>query len=529
MSNITFRIAAKTDVGCIRTNNEDNFQAAADLSQAPMRWINNQSYDLGPKGALLVVADGMGGMNAGEVASEIAINTIKEYFAPERLTPEVTKTRFTIEKYMRDVVVEADRRIKAASTVETKGMGTTVVMAWLLDGQCYVCWCGDSRAYIYNPINGLFQISKDHSYVQGLVDEGKISEEDAFDFPDSNIITRCLCDAKAKAEPDVLAQPQPLCNGDIILLCSDGLSGMLRDRDMQQIIKAHTDNMDVCVDELIGAALRAGGNDNVTVAVASIESGGATATPARVPAKPANRRSATVVPGTPAAKANASARKSLPAWMWGLGGIVVAAGIFTGVYFGVLKHDEPEATDTDPTEQPQPDVNTEDSKGYKTDNTQEFENVVTTDKDKDRPSTTRPVSFTPANNAKKNDKTSTVTEEDPHASGQLPETVGTVSPGLKPVNTIGSTAGSGEGSGLQPVNDNPQQPAVSEPKQDKQPKETTKKPYKKHKIKKGETLSKIATKYGCTVDDLIALNPELKGDQSKIKIGDTIKVPQKGE
>lgn len=148
MSDIRFRIAAKTDVGCVRTNNEDNFQAAADLSQQPMRWINNESYDLGPKGALLVVADGMGGMNAGEVASDIAISTIKEFFAPERLTDNVTRDDHTIEKYMRDVVVEADHRIKASSTVETKGMGTTVVMAWLLDGKCYVCWCGDSRVHI---------------------------------------------------------------------------------------------------------------------------------------------------------------------------------------------------------------------------------------------------------------------------------------------------------------------------------------------------------------------------------------------
>ena len=146
MSDIKFRIAAKTDMGCIRKNNEDNFQAAADLSQLTMSWVNNQTYDLGDKGALLVVADGMGGMNAGEVASAIAIDTVREFFTPDRITPEVLKTRFTIEKFMKDVVVEADRRIKSRSTAETRGMGTTIVMAWLLDGQCYVCWCGDSRA-----------------------------------------------------------------------------------------------------------------------------------------------------------------------------------------------------------------------------------------------------------------------------------------------------------------------------------------------------------------------------------------------
>lgn len=285
MSDIKFRIAAKTDVGCVRTNNEDNFQAAADLTQPTMTWVNNQTYDLGPNGALLVVADGMGGMNAGEVASAIAIDTVREYFTPTNLTPEVLKNRFTVEKFMKEVVVEADRRIKQKSTPETRGMGTTIVMAWLLDGQCYVCWCGDSRAYIYNPATGLFQVSKDHSYVQTLVDAGEISEEDAFDYPNSNVITRCLCDAKQKAEPDCLLAPQPLCDGDIILLCSDGLSGLLRDSEMQAIIEHSSDDMNTLSDKLIDAALAAGGNDNVTVAVAAIDSGGAQSSSDRVPKK----------------------------------------------------------------------------------------------------------------------------------------------------------------------------------------------------------------------------------------------------
>lgn len=285
MSDIKFRIAAKTDVGCVRTNNEDNFQAAADLTQQSMTWVNNQTYDLGANGALLVVADGMGGMNAGEVASAIAIDTVREFFTPENLTPEVLKNRFTIEKFMKDVAVEGDRRIKRKSTSETRGMGTTIVMAWLLDGLCYVCWCGDSRAYIYNKTTGLFQVTKDHSYVQTLVDAGEISEEDAFDYPNSNVITRCLCDAKQKAEPDCLFAPQPLCDGDIILLCSDGLSGLLRDYAIQAIVETSTGDVNVMTDKLIDAALDAGGNDNVTVAVAAIDSGGAVSTVDRVPNK----------------------------------------------------------------------------------------------------------------------------------------------------------------------------------------------------------------------------------------------------
>ena len=285
MSEIKFRIAAKTDPGCVRTNNEDNFQAAADLSQAQMSWVNNKAYSLGDKGALLVVADGMGGMNAGEVASEIAIQTVREFFTPERITPEVLKNRFSIEKFMKDVVVEADSRIKRTSTTETRGMGTTIVIAWLINGECHICWCGDSRAYVYNPQCGLVRLTKDHSYVQTLVDAGKITDEEAFDYPNNNVITRCLCDATTKAVPDCLVTPQPLCNNDLIILCSDGLNGMIRDNQMAQIIQESNGNVDTLTDQLIDAALSAGGNDNVTVAIAAIDEGAAESTADRIPAK----------------------------------------------------------------------------------------------------------------------------------------------------------------------------------------------------------------------------------------------------
>ena len=113
MNSIKLRIAAKTDVGLVRDNNEDNFQASSDLSIEPMRWVNNEICSLGEKGALLVVADGMGGMNAGEVASELAIETVRNAFRPQNLTEEVMKNRFSIEKFMNSVIVDADKRIKA--------------------------------------------------------------------------------------------------------------------------------------------------------------------------------------------------------------------------------------------------------------------------------------------------------------------------------------------------------------------------------------------------------------------------------
>lgn len=285
MSDIRFRIAAKTDVGLERSNNEDNLQVSANLEETPMKWVNNQEYSLGRKGAILVVADGMGGMNAGEVASEIAINTVRDLFSPENITDEIVKTRFTIEKFMKGVIVEADKRIKAFAkeNPESRAMGTTIVIAWLFDGNLYVSWCGDSRAYIYNPSTGLFQITKDHSYVQDLVDAGKISIEDAFDFPDSNIITRSLSDSTPKPNPDCLLKPQKLCDNDIILLCSDGLNGMIRDQEIESIIAANQGNMTECVDALINAALEAAGADNCTVALCQILSGGEKSSNERIP------------------------------------------------------------------------------------------------------------------------------------------------------------------------------------------------------------------------------------------------------
>ena len=285
MSDIRFRIAAKTDIGLERTNNEDNLQVSANLDESPMKWVNNQEYSLGNKGALMVVADGMGGMNAGEVASEIAINTVREMFSPEHITDEIVKNRYTIEKFMKGIIVEADKRIKefGKENPESQGMGTTIVIAWLFDSNLYVSWCGDSRAYIYNENTGLFQISKDHSYVQELVDRGKLSKEEAFDFPDSNIVTRSLTDSNTKAVSDCLLKPQPLCNGDIILLCSDGLNGMIRDNEIESIISQHQDNMTECVDSLIQAALDAAGADNCTVALCQIVSGGEQSTKERIP------------------------------------------------------------------------------------------------------------------------------------------------------------------------------------------------------------------------------------------------------
>ncbi len=267
--NILFRMAARCEAAG-RPNNEDNYQLDADLSDNTWGFTADEEIALGDKGSLLVVCDGMGGMNAGEVASAIAVKTIKEYFAADKLTDTILSNPC---KYIHTAIVAADAAIKEHSKTnpDTEGMGSTVVMAWLLGKKIYVGWCGDSRCYRYNPQLGLERLSHDHSYVQELVDAGKLTEELAFDHPNNNIITRSLGDPRGAAKPDT--KEFDLYNQDIILLCSDGLCGTLRDNEIAEQIQQHQTSMQECRDALWAADEAAGWTDNTTIALAQIISG----------------------------------------------------------------------------------------------------------------------------------------------------------------------------------------------------------------------------------------------------------------
>ena len=231
-----FKLGAQTNVGCVRTNNEDNFVVSADLNAG--EWLLPRDchtvLTLGNKGAMLVVADGMGGLEAGEIASRIAVDTMKEFFSADKITDEIVKDASTIRKYMYEAVVAADNAIKRKSREEksVKSMGTTLVAAWLFDGYANIIWCGDSRGYLFNSVSGLAQVTKDHSYVQELVDSGRLLPEYAFDHPDNNIITRSLGNPQKVANPDFVRLP--LQEGEVILLCTDGLNSMLRDEEIER-------------------------------------------------------------------------------------------------------------------------------------------------------------------------------------------------------------------------------------------------------------------------------------------------------
>ena len=267
-----FKLGAQTNVGCVRTNNEDNFVVSADLNAG--EWLLPRDchtvFTLGNKGAMLVVADGMGGLEAGEIASRIAVDTMKEFFSADKITDEIVKDASTIRKYMYEAVVAADNAIKRKSREEksVKSMGTTLVAAWLFDGYANIIWCGDSRGYLFNPVSGLAQVTKDHSYVQELVDSGRLLPEYAFDHSDNNIITRSLGNPQKAANPDFVRLP--LQEGEVILLCTDGLNSMLRDEEIEAVMQETSNEIDTCTKALIQGALDLGGHDNVTVVLCQI-------------------------------------------------------------------------------------------------------------------------------------------------------------------------------------------------------------------------------------------------------------------
>jgi serine/threonine protein phosphatase PrpC len=272
MKAIKFIMAARCEAAG-RLKNEDNFQLTDHLTDNQWSFVTDHEVDLGEKGALLIVCDGMGGMNAGEVASKLAVETMKEWFLPERLTEDVIATSESIVRYIEKAIIAADEQIKEEGKNDRgkEGMGSTIVLAWIIRQSVFVGWCGDSRAYRFNPTNGLKLLSHDHSYVQELVDSGLLSEALAFDHPNNNIITRCLGDQIQTATPDVKAYP--LYNEDIIMLCSDGLSGVLRNHEIEAVMRENANSMAACRDALWDAAHSAGWHDNVTIGLCRIVSG----------------------------------------------------------------------------------------------------------------------------------------------------------------------------------------------------------------------------------------------------------------
>jgi serine/threonine protein phosphatase PrpC len=268
-------IFAKTIIGMVRDHNEDNLLVGSDWQQGNWQtketWENcgaQAPFPNPPGGVLMLVADGMGGANAGEVASQIAVDAFQEHFGQlARKKASLAPT----DEILKSGILYAHKRIVeyAKQNTATKGMGTTVVAAWIHGQTATIAWSGDSRAYLYREAEGLHQLSKDHSYVQSLVDAGQLTPDQAAYHPQSNVILQSLGDTRQPPEPST--RKINLLQGDYLLLCSDGLNGMITDKEISDIIASQTaDNLEEVVRALVRSANEAGGHDNISVVAAYV-------------------------------------------------------------------------------------------------------------------------------------------------------------------------------------------------------------------------------------------------------------------
>jgi PPM family protein phosphatase len=254
---LDLRVGRLTDVGMIRQLNEDS------LSTLEMVW-NNQSRNT-PVG-VYVVADGMGGHEGGEIASGLTIKAIMQLATAELLAPTANGNAPDYDAWLKKAVEAANTAVYERSKQSRNDMGTTVVVAVVVGDEAHIAHVGDSRAY-HISANQIEQITTDHSLVERLVATGQISREEARHHPQSNVIYRTIGD-KAKIEVDISSLR--IAPGEQLLLCSDGLSGMVTDERIQAIATQAATPQDACA-ALVEAANMAGGDDNITVIIVKPE------------------------------------------------------------------------------------------------------------------------------------------------------------------------------------------------------------------------------------------------------------------
>lgn len=249
-------VSGQTHVGMKRNHNEDNLL-------------------LLPEERVFVVADGMGGHSSGEIASKIAVDEVGEFFRLTSQDQDITwpykmdKQKNYDENRLAVAVKLANQRIyeKAAADSKFKGMGTTIVTVYFAkDNEVVIGHVGDSRVYFFRD-GQLRQLTEDHSLLNDYLKAKKLTPEEIENFPHKNVIVRAL-GMKDNVVVDVnRVEPKP---GDIFLLCSDGLSGMMTDEQIQTVLQ-NTKDLDKACAQLIDSANANGGNDNVTAVLARFE------------------------------------------------------------------------------------------------------------------------------------------------------------------------------------------------------------------------------------------------------------------
>jgi len=270
---IIVHVFGKTDVGRTREHNEDSFVVADLNTMNATLQPEVRTHHPGEMGSLFMVADGMGGAAAGEVASAMATEVVlQELDARWRHAAEHDSETFA--RAIKAAAETANARIHRYATEhpENRGMGTTATIAGLLADTLYLAQVGDSRAYLVR--NGVAQqITKDQSLMQKLVEAGEITAEEAEVSERRNIILQAL-----GPEPVVKVDltHQQVRRGDVLVLCSDGLSGQIRTADIARVVEEQPDLVNVCK-QLIDLANEAGGPDNITVIAVRFDGAGLSA------------------------------------------------------------------------------------------------------------------------------------------------------------------------------------------------------------------------------------------------------------
>ena len=267
---IRVKLFARTDVGQIREHNEDNF-LVADLSRKTRGLLEaNRTGVVGPHGALFAVCDGMGGAAAGEIASQLAVDILYERMVDGLVEGQPLSRDELARRLVRAIEAAGLRIFQEAKLDRTRrGMGTTVTAAALVDDHLFLAQVGDSRGYLIR--NGqLVQLTRDQSLVNQLIEAGQLTEEEAETFEHNNIILQALGTA------DTVQVDLTFCDlrrGDALLLCSDGLSGMVRFDDIREVLRNTGEPIDACK-LLTERANQAGGHDNITVIVVQFDGEG---------------------------------------------------------------------------------------------------------------------------------------------------------------------------------------------------------------------------------------------------------------
>ncbi len=235
------KVLATSDKGIIRDMNQDYYYVSP----------------IGKEYSIYILADGMGGYNGGEIASSLAVNSAKEYI--EKNIKDIEKSRDTLQQLIKRAMEYANKVVyeKSKTDINLSEMGTTLEICLIYNNKVYIGHIGDSRVYRIRK-NIIRKLTTDHSYVEKLVKDGTITREEAYHHPKKNMLIKAL-GCEEFVEPDVIVKG--FLKEDILLMCSDGLTNLLNDKEIYEIITGNLENADKL---LIQMANSRGGYDNIT-------------------------------------------------------------------------------------------------------------------------------------------------------------------------------------------------------------------------------------------------------------------------